>query len=388
VVKRLGLLALLGLVSGSLLTAAVKVGDPAPAIHFDKLLPEQPAANASFEALAGKAVVLEIWATWCGPCVGAIPHLNELAEKFKDRPIVFLSVSNEEPAVVEGFLKKRPIGGLVGIAHAESPWKLYGVEGIPATFLIDATGKIAGSTHPEGLSASILEDLMAGRPLSVTLPKPFDFSVARGGDDSGPAPLLDLLVRPSSNRNSSGFRTGKNSLAVKGGKLVSILSYLYQMQQTRMTGEPLDDATIYDLSFSIPGTDPESFRSLARDLAAAAFHIKVARETRETDVWILAATDMKPAALVEPASTGGSSWNSGNGSLRMTNFDLSNLARALESAAGKPVLDETGITGKYDIRLTYDKSDPQGAIEAMRKLGFKVEPARRPIEFLAVSKAQ
>ena len=117
--KRLGLFALLGLVLGSLLTAAVKVGDCGPAIHFDKLLPEQPAANASFEALAGKAVVLEIWATWCGPCVGAIPHLNELAEKFKDRPIVFLSVTNEEPAVVEGLLKKRPISGLVGIAHIE-----------------------------------------------------------------------------------------------------------------------------------------------------------------------------------------------------------------------------------------------------------------------------
>jgi hypothetical protein len=51
------------LVSGWLLTAAVKVGDRAPDIHFDKLLPDQPAANASFDALAGKAVVLEIWVT-------------------------------------------------------------------------------------------------------------------------------------------------------------------------------------------------------------------------------------------------------------------------------------------------------------------------------------
>jgi len=68
-------------------------------------------ANATLHALAGKAVVLEFWATWCAPCVAAIPHLNELATQFKDRPVVFLSVSDETPSVVEAFLQKHPIDG-------------------------------------------------------------------------------------------------------------------------------------------------------------------------------------------------------------------------------------------------------------------------------------
>jgi thiol-disulfide isomerase/thioredoxin len=97
------------------------VGDRALEIHFDKLLPEQPVASARFEALAGKVVVLEMWATWCGPCVKAIPHLNELAGKFKDRPVVFLSVTDEEQKVVEAFLNKRRISGWVGIAHTQNP---------------------------------------------------------------------------------------------------------------------------------------------------------------------------------------------------------------------------------------------------------------------------
>ena len=84
--KRLGLIVLSGLAWGNLLNAKVSVGDRAPEVHLNKLLPEQPVANASLEALAGKAVVLEVWATWCGPCVGAIPQLNELAGKFKDKP--------------------------------------------------------------------------------------------------------------------------------------------------------------------------------------------------------------------------------------------------------------------------------------------------------------
>jgi uncharacterized protein (TIGR03435 family) len=363
-VRRIGLFAVLALASACLLTAAVKVGDRAPNIHFDKLLPDQPAANGRFEALAGKVVVLEMWATWCGACVNAIPHLNELAEKFKGRPIVFLSATDEEPAVVEAFLKKRPIGGLVGIAHTESPWKLYDVDGIPATFLIDAAGKIAGSTDPEMLSASMLEDLMTGRPL----------------------PPVELIIRPLSTTNSFNSIAGRNSLVMKGTRLESIISYLWDIRPSRMSGGPLADAAIYDLSLSIPGATPANFRSWARDVVAAAFHVKVNRETRETDVWILAKTEMKPAVLVEPAATGASQLFAG--SLQLRNSTVPVLVMLLESAIRKPVFDETGITGSYDLNLSYDKADAQGPIEAMRKLGFKVEPARRLIDFLVVIRAE
>ena len=99
-------------------TANVKVGQPAPEILLDQLLPDQPVANASLRALKGKAVVLVFWATWCGPCVAAIPHLNELAVQYKDKPIVFLAITPEDRSEIEPFLKKRPIEGWVGIAKA------------------------------------------------------------------------------------------------------------------------------------------------------------------------------------------------------------------------------------------------------------------------------
>jgi uncharacterized protein (TIGR03435 family) len=361
-VKRLGLFTLLGL-TGSV-TAAVNVGGRAPNIHFDKLLPEQPAANAKFESLSGKAVVLEMWATWCGACVNAIPHLNQLAERFKGRPIVFLSATDEEPAVVEAFLKKQPISGLVGIAHTDSPWKLYDVEGIPATFLIDAAGIIAGSTDPEMLSASMLEDLMTGRPL----------------------PPVELTIRSFRTTDSISSFAGRNSLTMKGTRLAGIISHLWDVRQSRMSGEPLDDTTIYDLSLSIPGATSANFRSWARDVVAAAFHVKVNRETRETDVWILAKTEVKPAALVQPAAPGASQLFAG--SLQLRNSTVPVLVMLLESAARKPAFDETGITGSYDFNLSYDKTDPKAPIEAMRKLGFKVDPARRMIDFLVVTRAE
>src|SRR5437016_10428339 len=124
------------LIAASALSAAVPVGSPAPAITLDQLYPAQPAGNASLGALAGKAIVLEFWATWCAPCLDAIPHFNEMVEQFKDRPVQFISISDEEPALVEGFLKKKSIAGWVGIDRSNKSNKAYNEEGIPLTVLI------------------------------------------------------------------------------------------------------------------------------------------------------------------------------------------------------------------------------------------------------------
>jgi len=67
---------------------------------------------------------------------------------------------------------------------------------------------------------------------------------------------------------------------------------------------------------------------------------------------------------------------------------VSLIAELVEAAVKKPVIDETGITGKYDIQFSYDKPDPEGAIEAIQKAGFKLEPARRMIDYLVVTRTQ
>jgi len=389
--KRFGVLALLGFASSAFLAGAIKVGDRAPEIRFDKLLPDQPVANASFQALAGKAVVLEFWATWCAPCVEAIPHLNELAQKFKDRPIVFLSVLDEDPDAVEAFLKKQSVVALVGIAHTQRPQNAY-CEGVyPRTFLIDATGKVAAITYPRLLKEPALEDLLAGRPPSVpsTLPG-FGLSLELPRDESGPAALLHVAVRPGGHSHGPwpirGGITGANT--AEGENLRSVVSSVFGVPENRITGQPLEEPAVYDFSLVMSGASRAEFQSKAREALATVLKLQVNREIRETDVWIMAKLDGKPAALAEPPSKTTSMWISQHGSINLKGCDMSALANQLESATGKPVIDETGITGKFDFTLTYDAHDPQGAVAVLRKLGFKVGPAHRPIEFLVVTKAE
>lgn len=97
----------------------------------------------SMDDLQGKVVLLDFWATWCGPCREALPHIQQVAKKFKDEPLVILSVSldSNEPAWKE-FIEKHEMswpqyrdGGFTGPIS-----KMFGVTAIPHTFTVDADG--------------------------------------------------------------------------------------------------------------------------------------------------------------------------------------------------------------------------------------------------------
>src|SRR5215475_12511717 len=81
--------------ASSALAGVLRLGDPAPPLNLAEVLQAPKDANTTWESLRGKVVVLDFWATWCGPCVASIPHWNELSQKFRDQPVVFLAISDE-----------------------------------------------------------------------------------------------------------------------------------------------------------------------------------------------------------------------------------------------------------------------------------------------------
>jgi thiol-disulfide isomerase/thioredoxin len=144
------------------------VGMPAPALSLTKVLQAPAGTKASWEALRGKAVVLEFWATWCVPCVAAFPHINELAGKYKDKPIQFIAITTETEQQVTKFLKKKPLATWIGLDTDRSVSKAYDITGIPVTVLVDAQGNLAGFTYPTEVNEKVLDDLLAGRPVATS----------------------------------------------------------------------------------------------------------------------------------------------------------------------------------------------------------------------------
>jgi peroxiredoxin len=109
----------------------------------------------SREALRGKVVLLNFFATWCGPCLAELPRVEkEIWQKYKDRGLVVLVVGREhENAEVAQFQKKQKYTFAMAADPKREVYGKFATHYIPRTYLIDRDGKIAhqavGYTEPE-----------------------------------------------------------------------------------------------------------------------------------------------------------------------------------------------------------------------------------------------
>ena len=125
------------------------------------------------------------------------------------------------------------------------------------------------------------------------------------------------------------------------------------------------------------------------------FRLMAHPETRDASVLLLKVQNPNPPGLKSHRGDDGnsSSWMGGNGEITIQNQKLSGFFGAIESRAGVPVLDETGLTGNYDLQLQWKRgpgeSDKDAFVRAVREqLGLELVPATRPIKMLIVEKAK
>lgn len=107
--------------------------------------------NVSLTDYKGKVVLLNFWATWCGPCKIEIPWFVEFEQKYKDRGFAVLGVSMDDEGweVVKPYLAKTKINYRILVGNEEIAKQYGGLDALPTTLVIDRTGAVL-STH-EGL---------------------------------------------------------------------------------------------------------------------------------------------------------------------------------------------------------------------------------------------
>ncbi|HUJ44712.1 MAG TPA: TlpA disulfide reductase family protein [Opitutaceae bacterium] len=145
------LLATVGACSGVLviLVAAYLVTRPTPGRWVGRQLPSMAIKYVEAKPeFTGHPVLLEFWATWCGPCVASISHLNELQTKFRSSGLVIVGVSSEREAVVADFLKKNQVRYAIAVDSTGRLFRTFGVSAIPHAFLTDRRGTIIWEGHP------------------------------------------------------------------------------------------------------------------------------------------------------------------------------------------------------------------------------------------------
>lgn len=160
----------MGLLAGAVRAETLGIGDQAPPLEVTHWIKGEPVDLAK---VRGKSiVVLEFWATWCSPCVAAVPHLSALQREYADKGVIVLGVTSEDPnnslEKVKEFVSERgdALGYGVGFDKPAKMDRTYleasGQTGIPTVFVIDKSGKVAWIGHPEEGLDAVIAKLVAG----------------------------------------------------------------------------------------------------------------------------------------------------------------------------------------------------------------------------------
>lgn len=123
---------------------------------------QSPSAPGSLElkSLRGRPVVLDFWATWCGPCQAESPIVNTIAQRYKDRGLVVVGVNtSDEDGLAERFVRKKGLGFPIVYDEGNDIAKRYHVSNLPTLVVLSKEGKIVAVRHGV-TSDSALDDIV------------------------------------------------------------------------------------------------------------------------------------------------------------------------------------------------------------------------------------
>jgi uncharacterized protein (TIGR03435 family) len=342
-----------------------KIGDFPPLLTLSKTIQGPPATEICWEKFKGKVVVLEFWATWCGPCVAALPHLNDLVEQFTNKPVVFISVTSENEDVVRPFLKTHSMKAWVGLDDYEVLNKAFHVTGIPHAVIVDPQGHIAAIAHPASIKPENLEEVLAGKKCS--LPEPvvstLDKNSAEVVSNQIP-PLFEISIRehkmPQQIRGPICMWSADSNRCEINGKIATVesaLNSIYDETPTRTFIKCKLPEGYYDFELKAPLGHSTELQTEFTAALRTTFGINATKSTKQMDVYILTQIRTNAPGLKKVEKSGGGGQNGGG--FRLEGSDMKVIAWYLEAALGRPVVNESGLEGLYYVDMKWKLSEAE-----------------------------
>ena len=363
------------------------VGEKAPELSFEKYLNAPAGTPVDLAGFRGRAVVIEFFSINCPKCQAAMPHYNELARSMRDRPVTFISLTNEPEADVRAFLASTPMSAFVALDPDWSMWRDYFVAGIPLAVVINPKGVIAALTHPESLTPAAIEDAIAGRTPALRRSALLDDTSAPADRANKALPFMLVDVKPAP-ADSPYVLWKADEIRAQGATLADLLGVVLNIEPHLFVSDDLLLDARYDVAISPPDKDPAMADALLRAVVEQMAHPRLRKEMRSMPVYVLGSRPVD-AMSIKPGGDETPSLRGGRGKVVATNVTIAQLVANLQRELHATVIDETGLSGGYSFSLEWDPDDPGALAQALRRqAGFEVRLERRPIEVYVVKRGE
>ncbi|WP_199141628.1 TlpA family protein disulfide reductase [Pedobacter sp. ASV12] len=139
----------------------LQVGQALPVLSLDSVI-NFPTKTLSTSSFRGKLLIIDFWATWCGPCIGMFPKMERLQQQF-DGQVQFLAVTYQKSAEVKAFLQQRKTkhGAIPLVSNEKQLHRLFPHVYLPHYVWIDENGVVRAITDHEAIDAQHIRQMLA-----------------------------------------------------------------------------------------------------------------------------------------------------------------------------------------------------------------------------------
>lgn len=351
----------------------IKVGEKAPDInitHWIKNVPED-------KTIKDKNIVLEFWATWCGPCIAAVPHMNEIQQKFKRDDLIFLSLTDETIDKVERTLKRVDFQSVVASdiqkkTHIAFGDGKKGLVAYPLTVLIDQNGIIKWIGEPNQLSDELMYSF-----LGISTPK-----LSQTNLPSKEFEFNDLLTDKSikyhfhfaeTEANESSVTSFGNTIfEIKGKTLGEIYTIIFNNIHIVIP------EGIKNLKYNLTYKNVDKTKSLKQLEDEILNYLKLNKSNTKKSIEILEIEIYDPSLLEPAIDKSFSSKSSAGEKMIFSNTDLKSLVLELSK------IHNLVFQYNEDDKKTYDfiieVTSVTNTIESLKSYGIKINKKNSEIE--------
>ncbi len=390
----------------SLLTAIARgettlhPGDHLPA-HKVLTLVNAPLKTLDPAKYSDRLLVLNFWGTWCSPCM---PEMDSLAglQRRNEGVIRVVAISDEPVPRLTAYLGRRPTKVWLASDTAVYWYKRFALDHVGECVLVDKQHRILAIVRTELLTQATIDSALEGKPV---------FSSGETGSRRADAEDADLFgldsntlsrvtleySRPQTTAMGKTYPTGpfagrrlswinvcapimyKSAFGIESQKQVA-----YEGITEKEAWDVKDTSQIYCVDVVVPPSRKDSLYVLTQAVLNILLPIKGRVEKRTIDVYALERNPGDSLRIRVSDSVRATSWFSGTG-FDGTGIKLQVFADYLSNELDLPVVDETGLGGVYDIHTTNVLRSSADTIEAVKKLGLRLEKVRRVMDVLVLS---
>jgi len=371
-----------------------EIGKQVPNYTFKSILNSNK-KQLSIRNLKGKIIILEFWATWCGPCIPAMKKLDSLQAEFKD-DLEVIAISSENKERLEKFIKSTNTN--LKIVSDTSHISTFKYKVIPHSIIIDRNGVVRAITSPENINKEVLNKLISKNEISLNLKDDFyidpTLKVKTIKSISNPDYTIELKSFEQQRRGikyltdidgeNNGIEMWNRTIPALYMTLFDLPSYKRIIFKDSLSKNdfPFKKEHRFSLRIQTSKHYKNDWKQLGITILNENFDVNAKMNVDTLDCYVLKNIDH----IIKESNSAKSEYMFMGTIFKTKKIKMSQLAEYLENFTSIPVLDKTNLNGKYDIEFEWQEDDPKTLYNELKKYGLKIEKSNKklPVEIMEI----